>query len=111
MKPPPIGGLNQRVQLQRRDMSPEDEGGHTTTFVPIATLWARVTPVGQREVQLADGRSVAVSHTVVLRYRSGVLPGDRFIYRGRHLNVVSAEDLSGQRQFLACRCAETAVTG
>lgn len=108
---PPISGLSDRVQLQRRDVAAEDEGGHVATFVPIVTLWARVTPIGAREVQSADGRSVSVSHTVVLRHRTDVRAGDRFLYRGRHLSVVSAEDVSGRKRFLGCRCAETQVVG
>lgn len=108
---PPIGGLTDRVQLQRRDLAPETEGGHVASFVPIVTLWARVTAIGARAAQLADGRSVSISHTVVLRHRTDVRAGDRFLYRGRHLNVVTAEDLSGRKRFLGCRCAETQVVG
>ena len=52
-----------------------------------------------------------MSHTVVLRHRAGIAPGDRFVHRGRKLEVLSAEDLTGRRQFLACRCAERVVTG
>lgn len=108
---PPIAGLTDRVQLQRRELSPEVEGGHAEVFVPMLTLWARVTAIGARETQTADGRSVSISHTVVLRYRNDIRPGDRFVYRGRHLDVVSAEDLSGRKRFLGCRCSETAVVG
>lgn len=108
---PPISGLTERVQLQRRELTAEAEGGHGEVFVPLATLWARVTAVGARAEQAADGRAVTVSHTVVLRYREDVGPGDRFAWRGRHLRVVSAEDLSGRRRFLGCRCTQTAVVG
>jgi SPP1 family predicted phage head-tail adaptor len=108
---PPIGGLTDRIQLQQREMAPEDEGGHTVLFVPVGNLWARVTAVGGRPMQMADGRSVAISHTVVLRHRTDVRLGDRFIYRGRRLQVESAEDITGRRRFLACRCTETVVTG
>ncbi len=108
---PAISGLTDRVQLQRRELTAEAEGGHAELFVPLATAWARVTAVGARTEQAADGRAVTVSHTVVLRYREDVAPGDRFAWRGRHLRVVSAEDLSGRRRFLGCRCSETAVVG
>ena len=33
---------------QRREMTAEDEGGHVALFVPVATLWARVTATGAR---------------------------------------------------------------
>ena len=108
---PQIGGLTDRVQLQRRTTTAEDEGGHAVLYVPMGTLWARVRALGGGREMAADARGVAVSHTVVIRHRTGVFPGDRFLYRGRHLEVVSAEDISGRRKFLACRCSERQVTG
>jgi SPP1 family predicted phage head-tail adaptor len=108
---PPVGTMTDRVQFQRREMTREDEGGHATVFVPVATIWSRVRPLSARSVANADGRGTSASHAVVTRFRNDVLPGDRFVYRGRNLSVVSAEDLNGRRAYLNCQCAETAVTG
>lgn len=107
----PLSGLRHRVELQRPQIVPDEAGGHERLHVPAGTLWARVTALGARQVFVADGRAVAISHTVVIRHRTGVRPGDSFVYEGRRLNVVSAEDISGRRRFLACRCRETAVKG
>lgn len=111
MSLPQIDGLNDRVVLQRREITPEDEGGHTGIWVPMVTLWARVTALGGGRSTASDGRGVEASHSVVVRYRPAIRPGDRFVYRGRHLEVLSAEDLSGRRAFTACRCNERQVTG
>ena len=111
MSEPAISGLRDRVQLFRRDVAPEDEGGHVATYVPINTIWARVTATGARQIEHADGRIAAMTHTVVLRHRTGISAGDRFVHRGRKLDVLSAEDMTGRRKFLACRCAERVVTG
>ena len=108
---PPISGLTARVQLQRRETVAEPEGGQGHLYVPIVNLWARVTATGRHQVTRADGRSVTVSHTVVLRWRGDLRPGDRFRHRGRHLVILSSEDISGRRRFLTCRCVERAVTG
>lgn len=107
----PVSGLRHRVELQRPQFAPDEAGGHARVYVPAGTLWARVTALGARQVFVADGRAVAISHTVVIRHHPGVRPGDRFVHQGRRLNVVSAEDISGRRRFLACRCRETAVEG
>src|SRR5690606_10016796 len=104
----PVGGLGERVQLQRPLLVAEPEGGHAEIFVPGVTLWARVTAVGLREAMAADGRAVMLSHTVVIRHRTDVRPGDSFLWRGRRLEVLSAEDVSGRRRFLGCRCSERA---
>ena len=108
---PPIGTLTDRVQLKRREMTNEDEGGHVALFVPVTNLWARVRSLTGRQGTSADGRAVEISHSVVVRFRNDVKPGDRMVYRGRNLDVVSAADLNGRRAYLSCACSETSFTG
>ena len=108
---PPIGTLTDRVQLRRREMVDEPGGGHTTLYVPVSSLWARVRSLSGREGVSADGRALTVSHAVVLRFRTDVSPGDRLVYRGRNLDVVSASDLNGRRAYLSCTCSETSWMG
>ena len=111
MKPPEVGSLTDRVSFQRRETTGENEGGHIALFVPVTSLWARVRALSGRQVTEADARGVAVSHTVVVRFRTDVKAGDRFGYRGRWLSVVSAADLNGRRAWLSCQCVETGVVG
>lgn len=108
---PRIGMLTDRVQFQRREMAREDEGGHVSVYVPVKTLWSRVRPLSARAMFDADGRGAAGSHVVVTRFRPDVKPGDRFVYRGRDLEVMTAEDMNGRRTWLSCLCHERAVTG
>lgn len=108
---PSIGTLTDRVQWQRRELTPEPEGGHVALFVPAATLWARVRALQVRAAVVADGRSSMATHSVVLRFRSDVQPGDRLIYRGRVLDVRGTEDLDGRRAWLACACVAVEAMG
>jgi SPP1 family predicted phage head-tail adaptor len=108
---PPLGTLTDRVQLFKRDVSAELEGGEITTYVPLATVWARVRMLAARPAETADGRSVVLTHSAVLRYRSDFVPGDRLVYAGRKLEVIAAADLNGRRAYLSCTLSETAVTG
>jgi len=108
---PEIGSLTDRVSFERRVSTGEDEGGHIALFVPITAVWARVRALSGRMLTEADARGVSVSHTVVVRFRTDVSPGDRFGYRGRWLRVVSAVDLNGRRAWLSCTCVETGVVG
>lgn len=108
---PEVGSLTDRISFQRRETTGEDEGGHAVLFVPVSSLWARVRSLSARQVSEADARGVAVTHAVVVRFRSDVKPGDRFGYRGRWLRVVSAADLNGRRAWLSCQCVETGVVG
>jgi SPP1 family predicted phage head-tail adaptor len=108
---PAIGTLTDRVQLKRRESLGDGGGGHERVYVPVNHLWARVRSLTGRQGTNADGRTVAISHSVVLRFRSDVSPGDRIVYRGRNLDVVSTADLNGRRAYLSCACSETSFTG
>lgn len=108
---PSFGTLTERVQLRRRESLGDGGGGHERIFVPLNTVWARVRSLSGRQGTNADGRAVAISHSVVLRFRSDIAPGDRIVYRGRNLDVVSTADLNGRRAYLSCACSETSFTG
>lgn len=108
---PSFGTLTERVQLRRRESLGDGGGGHERIFVPLNNVWARVRSLTGRQGTNADGRAVAISHSVVLRFRSDIAPGDRIVYRGRNLDVVSTADLNGRRAYLSCACSETSFTG
>jgi len=108
---PQIGTLRDRVQLLRKDMAAEAEGGHAVSYVSLATVWARVTSLKGRVGSEADARAAQISHTVVMRFRADIGAGDRIVYRGRNLEIQSADDLNGRRAFLNCACRETEVAG
>lgn len=108
---PQIGTLRDRVQLQRKDTVAEAEGGHAVSYASVATVWARVTSLKGRIGREADARAARISHTVVMRFRTDIGAGDRIVYRGRNLEIQSADDLNGKRAFLNCACRETEVTG
>lgn len=110
-KIPAVGTLTDRVQLKRRESVTDGGGGHERLYVPVTHVWARVRSLSGRQGTNADGRAVAISHSVVLRFRSDVSPGDRIVYRGRNLDVVSTADMNGRRAYLSCACSETSFTG
>lgn len=110
-RPPALGALSDRVAIQRREVSAEDGGGAIATFVPLATVWARVRALAASRSLVADGRGVTITHTVVLRYRTDLAPGDRLVWRGLTLDVISAADLNGRRAWLSCTCSGQQVTG
>lgn len=110
-KVPNLGDLRDRVEFHRRDQIRGSSGGIETTYMPIATFWARVRALGSALTQFAGGEAAQVSHTAVMRFRLDVAPGDRLIYRGEKLEVISAEDLNGRRAYLVCRCRALQPTG
>lgn len=108
---PAIGMLTERIELRRRVVTDEAEGGSTALYATLATVWARVRQLGARADMLSDGRGQTITHAVVLRHRNDLRAGDRIAWRGRTLEVLAAADLDGRRVFLSCQCSERVVTG
>ena len=108
---PPIGTLTDRVQLKRRIVSDEDEGGELAVFSPIATVWARVRELSARPLFESDARGQAITHAVVLRFRNDLKPGDRIAYRGGDLDIAGTGDLNGRKAYLSCQCVARVVSG
>jgi len=108
---PALGSLRERVELQTKTQTIDGAGGHQNTFVSLATVWARVSSDAGSITALDDARTARISHTVVVRFRSDLQPGDRIIYRTEPLEIISAEDLNGRRAYLSCNCRQTSVTG
>jgi SPP1 family predicted phage head-tail adaptor len=107
---PPIGSMTERVVLQQRLTTHQDEGGEAALFSPLATVWARVTPVGTRAAFASDARTQVTSHVVVVRYRTDLKPGDRISWRGGDLDVEGTSEI-GRRAYLSVQCSSAAVSG
>ncbi len=108
---PALGTLRERIELLQKSQAIGPEGGHATTYVPLATVWARVRSLSGSLTSLTDGRASKISHSIVIRHRTDLSPGDRIVYRTRPLEVLSVADLNGRRAYLTCRCSETEATG
>lgn len=94
---PPIGTLTDRIMLERRV---ENQG--EAIFTPLATVWGRVR-------QLSPSSADAPSHSIVFRFRTDIKAGDRVTYRGRHLHLLSVNDLNGRRAYMSGMATEETI--
>lgn len=101
--------MTDRVEIKQRMSESEVEGGLTVGYMPLATVWARVRALSARQETAADAAGSTISHSVVMRFRTDIRAGDRLMYRGRRLEVVSYGDLNGRRSYLSCQCIERAL--
>ena len=63
-------------------------------------LYARIEPIGGREIEVADGIAARVTHKVLIRYRDDVTAGMRFAADGRLLDIHAVLDLEGRHRWL-----------
>ena len=108
---PALGTLTDRVTLLRKIESSEPEGGTVAVYSALGVVWARVRQLSARTSLAEDARGQAISHSVVLRFRTDLKPGDRIAYRGRTLEIAALADINGRRAYLSCQCSDRAVTG
>ena len=93
------GLLDRRVRLDRRHEETDDSGQSVVRWLPLATVWARVEPLGGRE-GFGQQQWVATGDLrFTIRWRDDLTPLHRVVHAGRAYDVVSvAED--GRREAL-----------
>jgi hypothetical protein len=85
------GGLKARVQLLRRDPARDDLGGTSGAWVPGASLWLALTPLGPGK---ADGGDLPAGPTRwrgVLRSGVALAVGDRLAGPALTVAILSIE--------------------
>jgi SPP1 family predicted phage head-tail adaptor len=100
-----IGALDQRLTLESPSRAPDAGGGAIVTWQAVADVWASVSPITGDERLRADQVGGRVTHTVVIRRRSGVTPNMRFRSDTRILEIVAVLD-APPRSRLRCLCEE-----
>ena len=103
------GALRHVVAIEGATLTRGEGGVDAEAWTEEATVAASVEPLAGRELFAAQQAGSRVSHRVRMRYRPGVTPAKRLVYRGRVLNILSAIDVGERRRELEMLVEE--VTG
>lgn len=98
------GRLSQRVTLQQRTAGVDALGQELTTWSDVATLWAEVQPLRGREYFAAGQLQSAVDVRVRIRWRAGVVPTMRVVWRGEPMEIVSVIEPDAAKVSLELMC-------
>jgi SPP1 family predicted phage head-tail adaptor len=101
-----IGSLRRRLTLEAPVRTAGGGGAATITWSTVAQVWTAITPAAGREIVRADGLASRVTHEVVIRFRSGVLPEMRFTTGSRTFDIRAVLDEDERRRWLTCLCEE-----
>ncbi|HGO5393639.1 TPA: phage head closure protein [Klebsiella michiganensis] len=102
------GKLRYRITLQAR-MQVQDpvSGAVETTWADISTLWAEVAPLSAREFIAAQATQNEITTRITIRFRTGVTPKHRILYRGKIYNIEGVlPDANSGREYLTLPCSE-----
>lgn len=100
------GVLDQRVTLQRQVAGIDGYGQASTSWATVATVWARVQPLRGREFFAAAQMQAEVSTKISIRWRAGVAPTMRVLWRGLAHEIVSVIEPDGARTVLELMCLQ-----
>jgi len=93
------GLLDRRVVLERRVDVVDASGQAVSQFVAVATVWARVEPLGGRE-GFGQQQWVATGDVrFTIRWRGDVTPLHRVLHDGRVFDVMTVAE-EGRREAL-----------
>jgi SPP1 family predicted phage head-tail adaptor len=104
MTSPKVGELRHRITIERPVRTDDEGGAASVTWLPVATLWARIEGRGGREGLSGDGETARAVNRITLRYRPDVGPSMRILAAGEVFDIISAQDEEGRRRWLVCYC-------
>jgi SPP1 family predicted phage head-tail adaptor len=102
--------LRQRLTLQDEVRAEDGAGGYTRSWQSIADLWAEIVPISGRERLFADQLQSEVTHKILLRYRGGVVAGQRLIFENRAFNILSVFNTDEENDTLEILALEGVAT-
>lgn len=95
------GKLNHRITFQIQNLDSEEE-----EWNDIVTTWASINPISGREYYQAETINSDLTHKVRLRYRKGITPDMRILYKDRIFNIVSVINEYEKNAILQLMCRE-----
>lgn len=101
-----IGAMRLRMTLEAPVDTPDDSGSMTRSYVAVAQLWAKLTPLSGEARFLAEREEQAIACLAQIRWRADVTSSMRLVAGARKLLIQSVYDPDERRRFLVCRCEE-----
>ena len=100
------GRLRERVTIQEKQIVRNSFGEEVIQFVDLATVWAGVEPLNGREFLEAKTEQAQITTRVRIRYRDGIYPTMRLVYRSRVLVVDSVIHVYERQREIVLMCRE-----
>lgn len=103
-----IGDYNKRVEIQAKTTVTDGMGGTTVTWVTLATVYAKITPVSSSERLEAMKNGNEITHRVNIRFRSVFKSAYRIKYGNRYFSIVGVMNVLEKGEELQMTCKEAA---
>lgn len=103
------GQMTARLALEEPVSMPDGQGGATVSWTEIAAMWAKIEPVSSRLAERAGAEIGTITHRIWLRFREGLVAGQRLRKGARLFAVKLVQDPDETGRYLTCLCEEVAA--
>lgn len=100
------GPLRHRIRIQNKTVTQNEYGEEEATWNTFVRAWASVEPLLGRQYLEARAQAQSVSHKVRMRYRDGVTPEMRVLFKGRVFDIESVLNVQERGEELVLMCRE-----
>jgi SPP1 family predicted phage head-tail adaptor len=97
------GRLRHRVSIQSVGTAVDGYGDLSNSWTTDASVWAGITPVGGTENNIAGELTGVATHSIKMRYRTGVTAQNRIVFGSRTFEIESVKDWN---EYKAGKCLE-----
>lgn len=100
------GELRHQIQIQAPSKTRNAYGEEISSWVTVATVWSKISPLQGREYYEAQKINAEATHEIKIRYRAGLRPDMRFLYGRRIFPIESIKNTDERNIELICLCTE-----
>ena len=94
------GRLRHRITIQSVGSTYDDYGDLSDSWSTLATVWAGIKPLTGKEENIAEELSGVITHSIVVRYRTGVTANNRIQFGSRVFQIESLRNWDERNIFL-----------
>lgn len=100
------GQLRHRLRIERRIETPDGCGGMIVGWADEGAVWAMLEPVSTRVAEVAQQNAETARQRIVVRFRSDLESGWRFVSGPRHFVISELFDPDERQNYLICMVEE-----
>lgn len=94
-----ISDLRHRITIQSFTKVADGQGGYTTTWADVKTVWAKIENVTGVEKVFAQRLDTNYDHKITIRYTTGISPKMRIVFDSRIFQIHSVSKVDERRWF------------
>lgn len=106
------GRMVDRITIRRKTETKNARGGLDVSWSTLASgLSAQVTSINGREAVIGGILQGFSYFDITVRYRTDIKVSDQILWNGRELDIISAEDRLGTRQWTVIQASSASPQG